>query len=194
MVLKNILTWPFRAADSLIDRIVAVLGAIGFSQFPGFMRHYTQRLGGHLAEAERNLQTWRDVAAKAGIPDIQTLVHTYLSSDKVEVLEAGRKCAADVTRSGQLENALSAITSASPWSRPVAFMTHLDPDVARSTASDFAPNVPLDLESLIYAVVGLVLVSLVYAGLRRTIVSLFSRLGSRLRRSRVDSEPGPSVA
>lgn len=165
--MRALLLWPLRVVDRVIDRIVAVLGAISLSQLPGFMQHYSQRLGGHLAEAQHNLQTWLEVAEEANIDGLPKLVDAYLASDRVEVVEAGRKCAADIARVDHLQDAAGALADASPLERPIAFMRHMDADVARASLAEFSPNVPLDLESLVYALVGLLVAALLYLGLKR---------------------------
>ena len=46
--------------------------------------------------------------------------------------------------------------------KPVVFLIHLDPVVAEGTLADFAPQIPLDLASLLYAAIGLILAAVVY--------------------------------
>ena len=55
------------AGDGLIDRLLCVVGAVLCSQLPEFIQQYLQRLGGHLDEARRQLDQFREVAAKSGL-------------------------------------------------------------------------------------------------------------------------------
>jgi hypothetical protein len=59
---KNILFAPVRFIDSILDRICAVLGAAVFMQFPQYLTLYLQRLGGHVDEAARNLEKYKEIA------------------------------------------------------------------------------------------------------------------------------------
>jgi hypothetical protein len=166
-VMRGFLSYPARFVDRLLDRVMAIVGAIGFSQAPGFIDNYLQRLGGHVAEAQRNVATWQTIADKSAHGDLHALIALYRVSDKTEVLEAGRKCTADVLRLEDLVSALDAIVAAPPWSRAVAFLRHLDADIARATAAQFVPTIPLNVEGLCYAIAGLMLALCVYAGLKR---------------------------
>ena len=185
---------PLRLADRLVERVMAVAGALTLSQFPGFVQHYVQRLGGHLAEAERNLEGWRSVAVEAKVDGLQSLVDTYLASDRLEVLEAGRKCADDICRVDELRAALGAVESATPWQRPIEFLRHLDLDIARATAADFTPNVPLDAESLVYAVTGVVLAALFYFATKRGCQAGLVQVKRRRARRRADATAAPGSA
>ncbi len=160
-------TYPFRAVDRVLDHLAAVVGAIGFSQIPGFIDHYVQRLGGHAAEAQCNVASWQRIADASAQGDLHALITLYRASERLEVLEAGRKCAADVLRLEDLRTALDAIVSSPPWLRAIAFLRHMDADIARGALDGFALNVPLDMEGLCYAGIGLVLGVCVYAGFRQ---------------------------
>ena len=55
-----------------------------------------------------------------------------------------------------LETAQSAIAQAGSFEKPVIFFTHLDSDIALATAHSFTPALSLDLPSLIFAILGIV--------------------------------------
>ena len=48
--MRRILAYPLRFLGSILDRIIAGLGAILLAQFPQYFGQYLQRLGGHLNE------------------------------------------------------------------------------------------------------------------------------------------------
>jgi hypothetical protein len=162
----SILKYPLKAVDGLMDRVCAVVGAIMMSQIPGFISHYVQRLGGHVDEAKRNVAGWQEIANKTTDGSIGKLVSRYQSSDMAETVEAGQKCLADIDRLENLQDALVAITDASAWSRPFAFLGHIDLSVGRSALGSYTPNVPVDLPGLVYAAIGLVLAVLIYHGIK----------------------------
>ena len=162
------LRYPVKIVDSLLDRVVAVLGAVGGSQLPGFIQHYTQRLGGHVAEAERNVASWQDIANGTTGGDVAELGNLYLLSTDPAVIAAGSKCTADLARAAELREALAALQDASVWGRPFAFLGHFDREIAEATLTSFSPNVPLDLEGIVYAACGLVMGIVVYLGIKQT--------------------------
>ncbi len=181
--MKRLWIYPVRLVDGLVDRLVALAGAVGFSQAPGFINHYVQRLGGHVAEAQHNVATWQAIADKSTAGDLHALITLYRGSDKGEVLEAGRKCAADVLRLEDLSNALKVITDSPAWERAIVFLRHLDADIARAAAHSFVPTIPLNLEGLCYALVGLVLGLCLYGGIKQCVRAAF-RAARRARERR----------
>jgi len=158
--------YPLRAFDAVLDRAVAVAGALSLSQVPAFISHYVQRLGGHVAEAERNVAGWKAIAADTGHADVAALSQAFLSSAVAETVEAGRKCLGDVERLHSLQRAMESIGNAAPWKRGLTFLRHAESSIAGETLESFAPNVPVDPESIVYAVVGLVLGAVVYRGIK----------------------------
>src|SRR6185436_1727460 len=65
----------------LIDRVLCVLGAVLFSQGPEFMQQYLQRLGGHLQEAQRQLDLFREAATRSGRTLEQFIAQTHTNPD-----------------------------------------------------------------------------------------------------------------
>jgi Protein of unknown function (DUF2937) len=129
---------------SITDGIAAVGGAGLFSQLPEFAQQYLQRLGGHRDEALRFVQVLRTRGADA-------------ANGMLAVAEA---------RAADLSEAVDAIAAASDLTRPLAFLRHFDPDIARATLDVFRPAVPLTPAGLIYGGCGLVLgVALLYVAL-----------------------------
>lgn len=178
----RVFSYPAKLADRIIDRLMAVVGALLGSQAPGFLHHYLQRLEGHLDEAVRNLETWKEIADKASIGSVQGLANVYRQSSSTEVVEAGAKCLADIARVDELRLAYESLANASVWERPFAFIKNVDSAIMESTFADFVPNVPLDIESLAYAVLGLVFVVCLYAGSKRLVITGARKAGKRLRK------------
>ncbi len=121
-----ILKVPAKALDSLADRVCAILGAALFCQVPGFIGHYLQRLGGHVAEAQRNVDTWREIADKTANGSLTALAEQYLASDVATTIETGRKCLADVGRLETLIQGLEAIQTAPSLAQGLVFLRRLD--------------------------------------------------------------------
>ena len=67
-IIRTLLKNFFRFLGGLLDRIIAVFGAVGLAQFPQFFSQYIQRLGGHLAEAQFILVRYEMTAEYFGIP------------------------------------------------------------------------------------------------------------------------------
>ncbi len=159
--------------DTLVDRVLCVVGAVLFSQAPEFMQQYLQRLGGHLDEAHRQLAQFRHAAAQTGLTLDRLIAQTAANADPA-VAKLGGVMTDTVARAEQLQAAHDAILGASLWTRPLAFLRYLEADIARGTWNIFQPAVPTTAEGLVYALLGmLVLLALYHFGVRRP----FARTG-----------------
>lgn len=157
-------TTPFKLLDSVLDRVLAVVGGLLLAQVPAFLDAYMQRLDGHLGEAQRNIASWQEIADRVHLGDLHALAESYQAAQQPEVVEAGRKLAEDMVRLDELRAARKAIAEAPVWQRAAVFLWNMDSDIVRATAKEYVPNLPLDAESLIYGFLGLVLMLALYQG------------------------------
>jgi len=155
-MLRRTAAVTFTAVEGFLDRLVCVLGAVLFAQAPEFFQQYLQRLGGHLDEARRQLAGFAAAARAADKPLAQFVADTLANPD------AGlAKLGATMRDTGERVDALTAahaaLVDASVWSRPFAFLAHLDTGIARATTAVFKPAVPTTFEGAVYAAVGIAL-------------------------------------
>ena len=181
---RKVVMAPVHFTDRVVDRVAALLGALGFSQFPAFINNYLQRLGGHVDEAMRNVETWQAVADKTTNGNLTQLVNSYHSSDVPAVIEAGNKAQSDILRLDSLQSALASITDASPWERPFVFFRHVDADIADQTFHAYVPNIPTNVEGLIYAGIGLLLGMALYGTFKLTVKKSGGMVVRTIRRKR----------
>jgi nucleotide-binding universal stress UspA family protein len=180
--------WPrslLTAGESLIDRVLCVVGAVLFSQAPEFMQQYLQRLGGHLAEARRQLAQFEQIARQAG-QSLQDLIVRYSANSDPTVVRLGELISDTEKRVVALAQAESALRNASLWERPFVFLHHVDAEIARSTGEVFKPAVPTTIEGLLYATAGLVVFLSLYHGAVRPLVT---RLWTMIVRRPASKQP-----
>jgi len=146
-----------RGAETLLDRILCVCGAVAFSQLPEFMQQYLQRLEGHLDEARLQVERFKEAAAKAGMTLDQMVAGAGQNPDPA-MSRLGGVIRSSVARVDELAAADAALRHASMWSRPFAFLAHADWGIARATLSIYRPAVPTTAEGLLYAALGMILV------------------------------------
>jgi len=151
------------AGEGYLDRLLCVVGAVLFSQLPEFIQQYLQRLGGHLDEARRQLEQFREVAAKSNFTLDEFIART-LGSTEPTVARLGGVMRETMARVDALAVADAAIRQASIVTRPFVFLRHLDFSIARATWSIFRPAVPTTLEGLVYAAAGVLLALAFYHG------------------------------
>jgi hypothetical protein len=153
---------PLAAAGSrFIDRALCVAGALLFSQLPEFFQQYLQRLGGHLAEARRQLGQFQQAAAESGV-NLGQLIAQVSSQRDPAVAHLGAVMVETRARVESLAAAEGALRHASVWSRPFVFLRHLDPEIARGTWAVFKPAVPTTIEGAVYAALGMLVVLAIY--------------------------------
>ena len=133
--------WIRKKLDSLAGTVVAVITGLASWQLPAFIHAYMQRLGGHLDEARLGLVVLK--SDQAGKFAEETVLRERLAATAHERID-------------YLETAQSAITQAGAFEKPVLFFAHMDSDIALATARSFTPALPLDLPSLIFAALGIV--------------------------------------
>lgn len=157
--------WIGRRLNSLAETVVAAVTGLAALQLPAFIHAYQQRLGGHLDEAKRGLETLisgTGTAApeEAALRDRMALV----GRDRVE----------------SLTSAQEAIESAGPFEKPFVFFTHMDLEIGLATAQNFVPAVPLDIPSLVFGGIGIVLGWMLW-GVIKAPAALFRRSDSRVQ-------------
>lgn len=160
--------------SGLIDRLLCVLGTVAFSQAPEFMQQYLQRLGGHLDEARRQLEQFRDVAAQSGLTLDRLIAQTSTNSDAA-VAKLGGVMSGASARVEELETAQLALQNASVWERPFVFFRHVDASIAQATWDFYRPAVPTTVEGIVYAIVGMFVLLTLYHGLIRYPLSRATR-------------------
>jgi hypothetical protein len=134
--------WIFRKIDSLIGTVLAAVTGLACWQLLVFIAAYQQRLGGHRDEARR---AWADLLGG----ETGRAMSDPALRDKLMALAQQRIDA--------LQGAHQAIDQASVFTRPIAFFTHIDHDIALATARAFQPALPLDAPSLVFGGIGLVI-------------------------------------
>ncbi len=163
-----------RVFDGVIDRVLCVCGAVLFSQGPEFMQQYLQRLGGHLAEAQRQLGLFRDAAAQAGATLDQFIIQTR-ANPNAGLRQLGSVMNDAAERTASLQAAHDALLQSSLWTRPFIFFRHLDLGISQETWAIYRPAVPTTLEGLLYALAGMLVFLLLYHVGLKSLLSLVRR-------------------
>jgi hypothetical protein len=153
----------YTAGETVLDRVLCVVGAVLFSQIPEFIQQYLQRLGGHLDEARMQLGRFQEIATKAGLT-LDGLMVKSQGSPEATVVQLGRLMRDTASRVDALSAAETGIRNASLFGRPMVFLRHFDVSIARGTWAVFKPAVPTTVEGLVYAGVGVLLILVLYHG------------------------------
>jgi len=153
--MKKLLTYPLRAVDGIAGKVAATAGALSFWQFPQYLAQYVQRLGGHVDEAQRHLDKYKDAAQQLGLSLEQYIAHLGVPANN----EAAHKTADivqwSVERLDYLRASLESLVNGNAFTRLPNFMYNADWDIAQEAFAYFTPGISFNAEGLIYAGVGL---------------------------------------
>lgn len=152
---KNI-SHPLRFIDGILDRIISIIGAVAFSQFPQFFGQYMQRLGGHLAEAKRTLAQYISAAEALNLT-LEEYIKEHLESGSEVFVSSGKVIQDLLERMQTLELSYQALQDATIYNRWLVFLREVDWSIAAGTWGNFVPGVPTTVEGLTYALAGLLL-------------------------------------
>lgn len=170
----------------ICDRICAVVGAFACSQVPLFYQQYTQRLAGHVAEAELQVMFLQETAARSG-KTLEAYIGKFLSQTDTDFIAQGHLMEGMVTRLSSLKEAYGALVHATPWWKPYYFARYSQTDIAEAAFRDFSPGLSLTLESALYACVGMLVGYVSFQCVRTVFQGI-----KRLRRGRRSAYPTPS--
>lgn len=183
-MLRKVIARGSTAVLGYLDRIVCLLGAVGFAQAPEFFQQYFQRLGGHLDEARRVLAQF-ELAARASGKPFERFVTDTLANPDPGLAKLGQTMHDTAARVADLQAAHQALADANAWSRPWAFARHLDSSIAHATLDAFKPAVPTTLEGALYAALGLaVAFTLWYLSVRLPLEAWSARRATRAQLKR----------
>jgi len=155
------------ALGRIANGLAAILGAGFASQFPEFFQQYVQRLGGRLDQAL--VQERRIVEAAQGqglaVPDY---VQRFLDSEDPVFRAEGQLLQETLQDVEQLRAALVELVNAQPLQRPFAFLENMDSGLFQATLEAYVPAMPVSVEGLTYAAIGMLLGLLALAGAERS--------------------------
>jgi hypothetical protein len=149
----------------LTQTLFGAAGASLSSQFPAFFVQYRQQLAGRLAQLREDLAPVFAAAAEQDLTAEELLARAAAENGEYSrvLVEATAQALA---RLAQLSDAYAALTESAPVVRLAVFLKHLDGEIAAATAAHFTPALPLSLEGLLHAAIGLLCGLLLLAGCR----------------------------
>ncbi len=147
----------------IADGLAGTAGAAVLAQFPAFYQQYLQRLGGRLDQALMAVERLQEAADEQGLT-LSAYVRYFLDATDPVFRREGQNLVTTLTQAQDLKDAHAALDEASPLSRPMVFLDHLDPDLVTATFQSYVPALPIDSEGLVYAGIGLLLGLMLLAG------------------------------
>lgn len=147
----------------IADALAGTAGAAALAQFPAFYQQYLQRLGGRLDQAMAAVERLQEAAAEQSLT-LSAYVRYFLDASDPVFRREGQNLVATLTEAQDLKAAHAALEEASPVTRPMVFLDHVDPDLVTATFRSYVPALPIDSEGLAYAAIGLLTGLVLLAG------------------------------
>ncbi len=91
---------------NLFDRCLFTLSFILGVQVPEFMQQYTQRLSGHVNEAQHQLQQFQLIADNSFQGDIQVMVQRFQENSEASIVQTGDLIVETIDRIAKFEQHL----------------------------------------------------------------------------------------
>lgn len=137
------------------DYASVVVAAFLFFQFPLFIQQYKLQLIGHVHELQWQVVSMQERALKTE-KTLDQYIQKFIDHADPDFSEQGESMKLVFNRWNTLSNTLFQITHASMFTRPMHFLRTLQWDIFTSTADAFEPGFFLNLESLLYALLGMI--------------------------------------
>ena len=138
----------FTLINNIIDRCFFTAIFILGVQLPEFMQQYQQRLAGHLAEAQSQLNQFEIIAQQHFDGSIITMVTRYKDNSESAIVSTGELIERLSLRVEYLSNHLAQITQSDYLHNVYLFIWHLDNEIAKGTAEHFSMAIPLELNAI----------------------------------------------
>lgn len=166
------MSWIGRRLDHLGAAALGAAGGLTLSQAPAFTHAYLQRLGGHIDEATHTIQRMQNAEL---LP--------WLAGDGREQAVGELTERLDALRAMQQQ-----LLDAPALLRPLTLLRQGDWSIMRATAEVFVPAIPIDPASLVWTLIGVILASICWDGLK---IPFWARARIAQRRQ-ARSEPKPA--
>lgn len=143
----------------IVGNILVFLCAIFAIQIPAFIDAYSQRLGGHIAELQWQIQQLELLSMQSG-KNLDSYIQKFLAQDDADFYSQGIYIQNLTLRKNQLQSHLEKIENAPAGFKFFIFLKNLDIHIARESILHFKPSLPLTMSAALYGLIGLLIGSL----------------------------------
>ncbi len=137
---------------TLFDRVLFTLCFLIGVQLPEFVQQYSQRLSGHLNEAQHQLQQFQFIADTQYQGSLVTLIKRYQENSDLAIQQTGQLVNNLSIRITELDFSLNQLQQNNYWQRIYYFVTDMNIEMAQATAKQYILAIPLEMNALITGV------------------------------------------
>lgn len=152
---------------NLLDKIFFATGVLVFLQLPHFIDQYTQRMGGYAASQNEQIKEYQAIADQHYGGDLNLYMERLQQNADPAVAESAKQMSKRIKGADDLQQELQVFEQEPLWYQIPYFITHMRLDLAKGTANNFAPGVPINLWAWGYGLIGGILFSLLFNGVAK---------------------------
>lgn len=152
-----------------IERILCLISGLVCAQIPQFIQHYMQQLSGRVDELRIQVDSMRNAAAMSG-KTLEQFIQKFVKSTDPDFLHQGEVMSQAYNRYESLSAAYAKLQASHGLEQPFVFFYNIDGNLVKSTLANFSPGLPLTLDAGLYALAGIVVCYLIFAGLGRVMI------------------------
>ncbi|WOH38492.1 DUF2937 family protein [Thalassotalea fonticola] len=138
----------FKFIFSSLDKILFSVNVVLAMQLPGFIQQYGQRISGHLAEAQYQLQKYQYIADQHYQGDILLLVKRYQMNSDPGINAAGDVVFDLIERISLLTHHVAHLFESDYFAKIYYFIIEIDLDIAKATLQDYQLTIPLNTAAI----------------------------------------------
>lgn len=160
---------------NLLDKIFFAVGVMLFLQLPHFIDQYTQRMGGYHDSQAQQIKEYQAIADQHFAGDLAAYIERMQGNADPAVAESASQMEQRIDQTSAIKRELKVYEEEPLWYQVPYFLTHMRMELARGTARNFAPGVPINLWAWGYGLVGGVLFSLLFNGVVKAPAAVLKR-------------------
>lgn len=176
----------FQWMSSVLDRICAVIGAIILMQLPMFIDQYSLRLSGHVEELNYQVNKM-EYYASLSKKTLEQYIRKFILSKDADFSAQGKIMEEMRVREKKLTDSLLSLKQGNLLTRPFIFLFQSDWAIVDSTFQFYQMGISFSFESIIYAIIGVLLGYYLYRALSAFFVRVYRGLIRAKRKDEIDS-------
>lgn len=152
---------------NLLDKIFFAAGVLVFLQLPHFIDQYTQRMGGYAASQLEQIKEYQAIADQHFEGNLTAYMERLQQNADPAVAKSAEQMVKRIESAESIQKELQVFEQEPLWYQVPYFISHMRLDLAKGTAKNFAPGVPINLWAWGYGLIGGILFSLLFNGVAK---------------------------
>lgn len=178
--------------STVLDRICAFIGAIILMQLPMFIDQYSMRLSGHVEELNYQVNKM-EYYASLSKKTLEQYIRKFILSKDADFSAQGKIMEEMRNREKKLTDSLLSLKQGNLLTRPFIFLFQSDWGIVDATFQYYQMGISFSFESIIYAIIGILLGYYLYKILSAFFIRVYRGLIRARRKEEIESPPESKI-